>query len=245
VPSKISPNEANTGHGATSVKRADLAELVRRGEMSPEQARHHAVADVLKRMPFGIMESLAVLARVPERPRERRWFRRVVLDVLFDIWEMQEDVDESVILREDKSFSTAVDILKSARQAIAKLGKSFRAAYWMPILNVEDSIDRFLEIVGEAEPIRPRRRGRPKGKVKNRASHEFALRLLKCASLAGGNLSLEKNIPQGTLIEAIKLLRPYLPHGFTDKLSPSTLQRIKTSHQKWLRESQNAGPQIQ
>jgi hypothetical protein len=46
---------------------------------------------------------------------------------------------------------------------------------------------------------------------------------------ARGGFTLEKNIPAGTLIEAIELLAPHLPRGFVpDPLPGSTLQRLKT-----------------
>jgi len=61
----------------------------------------------------------------------------------------------------------------------------------------------------------------------------FTLQLLWEMRFAGGKLTLDKNRRKGTLAEALKLLRPYLPARFIPQELPfSTLGRIKSLDQK-------------
>ena len=73
------------------------------------------------------------------------------------------------------------------------------------------------------------KRGKPPGSVKNWVFQDFIFRLNLYASLAGGRLTLEKNIGAGALLKAIDLLARYLPDEVVPKepLSTTTLQRIK------------------
>lgn len=82
----------------------------------------------------------------------------------------------------------------------------------------------------------PRPRGRPPGRdLFNRSLPLFVLRLLWDVRAAGGKLTFDKNQHKGTLVEALKLLRPYLPPGFVPKkneLPWSTLANIKALDKK-------------
>jgi hypothetical protein len=71
--------------------------------------------------------------------------------------------------------------------------------------------------------------GRKSGTVKNWMFQNFVRDLVDATSVAGGKLTLEKNIGVGSLFKAIDILKPYLPDNFvpTKRLSASTLQRIK------------------
>ena len=63
--------------------------------------------------------------------------------------------------------------------------------------------------------------------------NQFVLRLLWDVRLAGGRLTLDKNDRTGTLMEALDLLRPYLPPALVPKSLPAgTLARIKALDQK-------------
>lgn len=65
----------------------------------------------------------------------------------------------------------------------------------------------------------------------------FVKGLLTSVDEAGGTLTLDKNLGEGTLIEALSVLKPYLPQEFRiTEVSPSTLQRWKTD---WTKSQQN------
>ena len=56
----------------------------------------------------------------------------------------------------------------------------------------------------------------------------FASQLYISTVTAGGSLSLEKNIPTGSFVDAIDALARCLPEGFVPRPLPgSTIQRIK------------------
>ena len=97
---------------------------------------------------------------------------------------------------------------------------------------IEQRVDGFFAWVREeTEPPRPRahRRGRRPGTAKNPRFRVFLRKLTNAAKDYGGRLGLQKNIPKGALLEAIKIVAPHLPNGFVPKsLSASTLQRIIT-----------------
>ena len=64
--------------------------------------------------------------------------------------------------------------------------------------------------------------------MKDWVFQHFVNTLLASATIAGGRLTLEKNIGKGSLIEAIEILAPYLPDGFVRRPMPvTTLQRLK------------------
>jgi hypothetical protein len=88
----------------------------------------------------------------------------------------------------------------------------------------------------EAKP-RPNPQGRPRrGAFSLHLSGslvEFTLRLLLDVRAAGGRLSVDKNLGGGTLLDALNLLRPYLPRGFIPrKLPVGTLDRVRTLDRK-------------
>jgi hypothetical protein len=185
---------------------------------------------------------LAELARVPEENRERFWL--AVCDAVLDAWE--HDASRKMSLNQNELLSRAIDALRAARQALVdldeeckKVGPSRRGGlaesqFWwrLPELTaaIEQEMDRFFEWTGaETEPPRPRahRRGRRPGTVKNLRFRVFLRKLRNAAKAYGGRLGLQKNIPEGALLEAIKIVAPHLPDGFVPKsLSASTLQRI-------------------
>jgi hypothetical protein len=78
--------------------------------------------------------------------------------------------------------------------------------------------------------------------VKDVISQNFVRDLLIDVDQTGGTLTLEKNIGRGTLIDAIKLLTEHLPEGVApEKLSVSTLQRIKSTYRNFYTEAIEAG----
>jgi hypothetical protein len=92
----------------------------------------------------------------------------------------------------------------------------------------------------QAKP-RPRPRGRPRGgafsKILARSLVEFTLRLLLDVRAAGGQLTVDKNLGEGTLLDALNLLRPYLPRWFPRKLPVGNLDKVRTLDRKIAHES--------
>jgi hypothetical protein len=93
----------------------------------------------------------------------------------------------------------------------------------------------FSEAVRLTKPNpRRRKRGRP---IRHLIGYgflpQFVLRLLWDVRSAGGELSLDKNQGTGTLVQALKILRPYLPPDFVPKKLPlSTFAAIKVLDRK-------------
>jgi hypothetical protein len=210
-------------------------EKVYLGELSDVGRRIEALA-VLKRFDSEALPKLIERAGIPEACRTSFW--HAVLDALHDCLLTQGSIHAYSELRKNPSFAGAVDALKSARQALTQIDESAREAFRGGVLEVQGAIDDFLTALDELNPeprrINPlRQEGRPAGAVQNSASQDFVRKLLECAILNGGALTLEKNNSKGSLIEALALLAPYLPEGVDpEKLSASTLQRIVTTHRK-------------
>jgi hypothetical protein len=106
--------------------------------------------------------------------------------------------------------------------------------------NFKKITNEFVELLSEAgsflgaEPP-PKPRGRPRrGAFSTHSSlAKFTLRLLLDVRVAGGRLSLDKNLREGTMVDALKLLRPYLPRGFIPRPLPmATLNRVRTLDRK-------------
>jgi hypothetical protein len=89
--------------------------------------------------------------------------------------------------------------------------------------------------VGKAPPptrgqtSRPRG-GRRKGSVKDVFFLDFVRLLFVIANDTGGDLAIENECGTGTMIQALKILRPYLPKGVVPIVPPAgTLQRLKAN----------------
>src|SRR5215475_8344109 len=190
---------------------------------------------------------LAELARVPEENRDGFWL--AVFDAVLDAWEHDASRKLGVSLYQNEVLARAIDALRPARQALADLDEECKkgrpsgprgglaeSSFWWSLPErtaaIEQEMDRFFKWTGEeTEPSRPRahRKGRRPGAVKNRRFRVFLRKLRNAAKAYGGRLGLQKNIPEGALLEAIKIVAPHLPNGFVPKsLSASTLQRIIT-----------------
>ena len=78
--------------------------------------------------------------------------------------------------------------------------------------------------------------------VKDVISQNFVRDLLIDADQTGGTLTFEKNARSGTLIDAVTLLTEHLPEGVNaEKLSASTLQRIKNTYRNFYTGAIEAG----
>lgn len=213
----------------------DLVEKVQHGEVDPDQAKYIARLELFREIPRDFFLSLADLAKIPNTPGRRRWFQHQVHNVIHDVWDQQERLDTLDAAGKNDAYADAIDKLKSATLALARLKNTVDTEeLWFSINTIQREINRFLEFSGADVPKpRPRNRGRPKGEVKDKALRRLVLELLDVAWFTGGNLSLEKNIGRGSLIEAIDQLERFLPDGAVPRPLPlATLQRIKTDFQK-------------
>lgn len=86
----------------------------------------------------------------------------------------------------------------------------------------DDLNDRMLKKYGLATGRLPSRdAGRPKGTIKHLECRFFVLDLLDVVDAAGGKLQFDKNAKRGTLLDALRLLAPYVPPPTTCYLATS------------------------
>lgn len=88
---------------------------------------------------------------------------------------------------------------------------------------------------GPGMAVLSEKKGRKRGPGAHLHLQNFVRSFLICVSKAGGTLTLDKNknTKKGTLVEALEMLRPYLPEGLIPKVLPlSLIQIIKTQHLK-------------
>jgi hypothetical protein len=82
------------------------------------------------------------------------------------------------------------------------------------------------------------KQGRSEGSVKDAVFQGFVFNILVCATVAGGDLTMDKNQQTGSLPAALEILRPHLPKGVVPNVLPlGTIQKIKTKHSKARRAS--------
>ena len=102
---------------------------------------------------------------------------------------------------------------------------------WLPVLprSVEAIADLFSVAVNKAPPqgkSGPQKRGRRAGDVEHYSFRQFVFYLrVVTEEWCGGTLTADKDYEKGTLVEAIRILRPYLPVGVVP--NPLPLQKIK------------------
>jgi len=187
--------------------------------------RWDEVADVLEGA--DVLRQLAELARVPEEKRVE--FCRQVSSLISDMWRYDTHRQALLVAKQNKSLSRAIGALRAAKQALADLDEELRETARELIIETELGMTQFLACMGEESGPAHRRadgRGRRPGRV-NWMFAAFVVKLRRAARAAGGGLGLQKNIPKGALLEAIKIVAPHLPDGFVPKrLSASTLQNI-------------------
>jgi hypothetical protein len=235
----VSPTDNGTGDDDALEKRV-LAALGRANGPHPLAER---LVEALLRIDMPLQ--LAELARVPEE--NHCGFLLALFGAVLDVFEHDASRKTAVARKQNEALSRAIHALKAARQALAELDEECERVgpiersvglgelgFWweLPKLTaeIEQGVDRFFAWVQEeTEPPRRRahRKGRRSGTVKNPSFRVFLRKLRDAAKANGGRLGLQKNIPKGALLEAIKIVAPHLPDGFVPKrLSASTLQRI-------------------
>jgi hypothetical protein len=106
---------------------------------------------------------------------------------------------------------------------------------WLLTLLFDISVGRLSPLVHTRAAPR-NKRGRRKGAVKDLNFEQFIRDILTCTAVAEGELTLDKNFNRGTLLDALNILRSYLPKGLMPNVLPlGTIQKIKTRHAKSMR----------
>jgi hypothetical protein len=102
---------------------------------------------------------------------------------------------------------------------------------------VEHYISALNDLAKEAQRIGRRKKAKVSpSKMLTLYRMLFVHRLLDAAYNAGGRLGVNSRTGRGSLVDAIEILKPYLPAEFSQKLSVETLRRIK---REWVKNRQN------
>jgi hypothetical protein len=91
----------------------------------------------------------------------------------------------------------------------------------------DDFITATRELAGEARRICSLAGKPPRAALRRITLSSFVSLLLDAASDAGGGLGLNSRSQRGTLVDAIKLLLPFLPKEISEMPSFSTLKRLR------------------
>jgi hypothetical protein len=194
-------------------------------------------------LPMKVRQRVAKLADVPKK--NRRDFCDVIRLPLQLIWELDRRATGT---KPQDALIRAVKAARALHEAFDSLGPDDRKwveeiwakwplyEKWLPVLqrSVEALAHLFSVAVNKAPPqgkSAPQRRGRRRGDVKDLSFRQFVHYLLVVTEdWCGGTLTLDKNYESGTLIDAIEILRPYLPQGVVRKGLPlQTIQRVKAN----------------
>jgi hypothetical protein len=197
-------------------------------------------------VPDEVLLQLAELARVPAEEREE--FYNFVREGVQTAWELDELANSGrawnksgALVRAAKAalnlYEELANLKQKERDWVQKILDQGQGFLGKKVPELRSSAYRLATLLNLAigKPFSavvsgPHQAGRKSGAVKNPNFQNFVFQLLIYTRTSGGNLSHEKNIGRGTLLEAVKLLAPYLPEGFEpSSLSMSTYQRLKHS----------------
>jgi hypothetical protein len=182
---------------------------------------------------------------VPKTNEVRKFFSKFIVEILLY---NQRCLTLKPALGHPRSATVtrAIRAMRAARLALADLDRADRRTFgdqeFSILFNLECALHKFMFHVdgGAAPDVIPGqapRRGRRSGGTGNLGLRALVIDLLFITNQVGGWLSLEKNAQKGTLVDAIRILAPYVPTGVVPKfLSFSTLQRIKTDQAKTAKE---------
>lgn len=198
-------------------------------------------------LPTPVRLHLADLASVPDERREE--FYDVIQMPVRLVWELDRRALGTEPRKPLLRAAAAARALHEAfneldqddREWIEKLrtkSPQFRTA--LPALpRTVDTLAHLLSIsVGKALPqVRggASQRGRRRGDIKDLAFRQFVhFLLLVTEQWCGGDLTFDKNYEKGSLLEALKVLRKYLPQGVVPSHLPlMTIQRIKNNREHY------------
>jgi hypothetical protein len=182
---------------------------------------------------------VADLARILDG-KDREEFCDVIQLPVQLIWKLDR---RSTGTEAQKALICAADAARALHEAFANLSPEDREwvertwakvplyEKWLPELprSVEAMAHLFSIAVNKAPPqgkSGPQKRGRRGGDVEHFSFRQFVVYLrVVTEDWCGGTLTIDKNYGTGTLIEAIRVLRPYLPVGVVP--NPLPLQIIQ------------------
>jgi hypothetical protein len=195
------------------------------------------------RLPWEEAFRISDLARVP--PSERELFRDCTCGLVEEIWWRDQ---EAAPVRPGPALMKAAKAARMLHESQLRLDNQDRD-WLIRILEREPAVFRrqferlpqtmwqldFIFSTATGTPMRSdnerpsSNRGRKQGSVNNRVFQKLVRDLLLAAFAAEGELTLDKNFKKGTLIDALEILREYLPTGLVPNVLPlGTIQKIKT-----------------
>jgi hypothetical protein len=189
-------------------------------------------------LPVNVRLSIAELARIPDN--DRAAFCDVIQLPVQLIWELDRRATGT---KAQKALIRAAEAARALHEALANLSLDDRGwveetwakwplyEKWLPALPRSVEALAHLFSVAPQGKSGPQKRGRRSGDVKDLSFRQFVHYLLVVTEeWCGGTLTFDKNYESGTLIEAIKILTPYLPTLTVPTPLPlETIQRVKSN----------------
>jgi hypothetical protein len=190
-------------------------------------------------LPRDVRLRIADLARILDGRNRDKLYDVIQLPVQL-IWELDRRCTGT---KAQKALIRAADAARAFHEAVADLSPDDRE--WveelrakvpqyekcLPVLarSVEAAAGLFSVAVNKAPPQAKSGRGRRPGDVEHFSFRQFVIYLrVVTEAWCGGTLTLDKNYQKGTLIEAIRILEPYLPVGVVPRSLPlQAIQRDK------------------
>jgi len=185
---------------------------------------------------------ISAFARVP--PPEREFFADCVCGIVREFWRL-----DSVPAKPGPALKKAAKAVRMLQEAQLEFDDADRALIWRILetkaVEFDEQFERLPQTTSQLDSIfnsaigatnhpdkggPPCSRGRKKGSVSvyNRRLQKLVHELKLAALAAGGNLTFDKNFKKGSLIDALKALRKYLPAGVVRNVLPGTIQKFAT-----------------
>jgi hypothetical protein len=199
------------------------------------------------RLPWEEALRISDRARVP--PSESELFRDCACSIVEEIWRRDQ---QSAPVRPGPALMKVAKAVRMLHEAQLKLGKRDKA--WVKRLLerepavFEEQFERLPQTMRQLDFIfssatgtsirsdkegAPSNRGRKPGSVNDEVFQKLVRDLLLAALAAEGKLTIDKNFKKGSLIDALNILRKYLPTGLVPNSLPfGTIQKIKTRFNK-------------
>jgi hypothetical protein len=173
-----------------------------------------------------VLSRLAELGNIPQE--KRKAFSDFMTNSLLEIRVISERPHN------EQAVSKAVRTAQNLKRELASLDPKDRERFVDQSL--EDEIDRFVEITMDwhtrlrhlllqrSRKDQGKGLGRPKGTRNYPILRQLVLDLVHVTKWAGGKFKYDKNYPEnGTLKEALELLRPYMPTGAVPPTLPPAI----------------------
>jgi hypothetical protein len=129
--------------------------------------------------------------------------------------DLQDKRDSAALIVGDVIFHAIMDPLQP-RQA-TRTGTSRKRPFSLTLAHLSAILEAAKEAKSNPIITLNKERGRPAGKGGSHRFESFLITLELAALNGGGDWTLNKNDERGTLIDALELLRNYLPNNFLPK----------------------------